>query len=81
MDVFYFHVFYLQSFYYLAIVEDFILRFIWVITFLLAESEYVSNEVITSITAPLEIFRLVSSTYYMVYRGGYQIIKTRYGCM
>ncbi len=46
-----------QMFYYLAIVEDFILRYVWIITFLLTEKDYVSSEVMSSITAPLEIFR------------------------
>ncbi|XP_065210081.1 solute carrier family 53 member 1 [Planococcus citri] len=45
------------TWYYLAIVEDFILRFIWIITFMLSETGFVTSEVITSITAPLEIFR------------------------
>lgn len=44
-------------FYYLAIVEDFILRFVWVITFLVTSNGLVSKEVMSSISAPLEIFR------------------------
>lgn len=45
-------------FYYLAIIEDFILRFFWLITFLLNANGWVSSEVISSVSAPLEIFRL-----------------------
>ncbi|KAK7571792.1 hypothetical protein V9T40_014264 [Parthenolecanium corni] len=44
-------------FYYLAIIEDFILRFFWLITFLLNANGWVSSEVISSVSAPLEIFR------------------------
>lgn len=67
-----FNYFVLQMFYYLAIVEDFILRFFWVITFLLQENGLVSSELISSVTAPLEIFRYNSlntflSKQYLLY--------------
>ncbi|XP_059616634.1 solute carrier family 53 member 1 [Phlebotomus argentipes] len=45
------------SFYYFAIVEDLVLRFSWVAAFVLGEARIVSGEVMTSITAPLEVFR------------------------
>ncbi|XP_043496961.1 xenotropic and polytropic retrovirus receptor 1 [Polistes fuscatus] len=43
--------------YYFAIIEDFILRFIWVASFILIQCKYVSNDMMTSIVAPLEVFR------------------------
>ncbi|XP_032679557.1 xenotropic and polytropic retrovirus receptor 1 homolog [Odontomachus brunneus] len=45
------------GFYYFAIIEDFILRFVWIVSFILIELEYVSNDLMTSIVAPLEVFR------------------------
>ncbi|CAH1155708.1 unnamed protein product [Phaedon cochleariae] len=48
---------YSSSFYYFAIVEDFILRFIWTINVYLTEYGYVSGDMMTSILAPLEVFR------------------------
>ncbi|CAG9771016.1 unnamed protein product [Ceutorhynchus assimilis] len=44
-------------FYYFAIIEDFILRFTWTVTIYLTEYKYVSSDMMTSITAPLEVFR------------------------
>lgn len=49
--------FYLQVFYYFAIIEDLCLRFLWIIGFLLTEAKMISGDVLTSITAPLEVFR------------------------
>lgn len=46
-----------QWFYYFAIIEDFVLRFLWIATFSLTEMKYVSGDVVTSVTAPLEVFR------------------------
>ncbi|XP_004933050.1 xenotropic and polytropic retrovirus receptor 1 [Bombyx mandarina] len=43
--------------YYFAIVEDFVLRFIWTVSFVLTENKYVGSETMTSILAPLEVFR------------------------
>ncbi|KAI4492046.1 hypothetical protein M0802_010171 [Mischocyttarus mexicanus] len=43
--------------YYFAIIEDFILRFIWVPSFILVQCKYISNDMVTSIVAPLEVFR------------------------
>ncbi|XP_043784667.1 xenotropic and polytropic retrovirus receptor 1 homolog isoform X2 [Apis laboriosa] len=45
------------GFYYFAIIEDFILRFAWIASFVLIECEYVSSDLMTSIVAPLEVFR------------------------
>lgn len=44
-------------FYYFAIIEDFILRFIWALAFFLTEFKYISGDIMTSIVAPLEVFR------------------------
>ncbi|XP_034941909.1 xenotropic and polytropic retrovirus receptor 1 homolog [Chelonus insularis] len=45
------------GFYYFAIIEDFILRFIWIASYILIEYQYVSTDLMTSIVAPLEVFR------------------------
>ncbi|XP_033197276.1 solute carrier family 53 member 1 [Bombus vancouverensis nearcticus] len=45
------------GFYYFAIIEDFILRFAWIASFVLIECGYVSSDLMTSIVAPLEVFR------------------------
>jgi xenotropic and polytropic retrovirus receptor 1 len=47
----------LQTFYYFAIIEDTVLRFIWILSFLLTENKIVSGDLMTSILAPLEVFR------------------------
>ncbi|XP_029658750.1 xenotropic and polytropic retrovirus receptor 1 [Formica exsecta] len=44
-------------FYYFAIIEDFILRFVWIASFVLVECKYISSDLMTSIVAPLEVFR------------------------
>ncbi len=44
-------------FYYIAILEDLSLRFVWVATISLTESAGVSADVLSFITAPLEVFR------------------------
>ncbi|KOB70899.1 Xenotropic and polytropic murine leukemia virus receptor xpr1 [Operophtera brumata] len=41
------------------ITADFVLRFIWIVSFLLTENSYVSAETMVSILAPLEVFRAV----------------------
>lgn len=46
-----------QWFYYFAIIEDFVLRFIWIASFVLVECGYISGDLMTSIIAPLEVFR------------------------
>lgn len=33
------------------------LRFLWIVTFSLTEMKYVTGDVVTSVTAPLEVFR------------------------
>uniref|UniRef100_A0A1B6J659 SPX domain-containing protein n=1 Tax=Homalodisca liturata TaxID=320908 RepID=A0A1B6J659_9HEMI len=45
------------SFYYFAIVEDLVLRFSWIISFALVQAELCSNDLVTSVTAILEVFR------------------------
>jgi len=45
------------SYYYFAILEDFFLRFAWVINLLLTEMGAVPGDVMTSILSPLEVFR------------------------
>ncbi|XP_045462138.1 xenotropic and polytropic retrovirus receptor 1-like isoform X1 [Harmonia axyridis] len=44
-------------FYYFAIVEDFLLRFLWMPAFFLTDAKIISSDLMTSITAPLEVFR------------------------
>lgn len=46
-----------QGFYYFAIVEDLLLRFAWILSFVLQEMGYVSGDVMTSVLSPLEVFR------------------------
>ncbi|KAJ2941525.1 hypothetical protein O0L34_g14569 [Tuta absoluta] len=48
---------YSTGFYYFAIVEDFVLRFIWTLSFVLTENNIVGGETMTSVLAPLEVFR------------------------
>ncbi|XP_015124849.1 xenotropic and polytropic retrovirus receptor 1 homolog [Diachasma alloeum] len=45
------------GFYYFAIIEDFLLRFIWIASFVLVDYGYVGGDLMTSIVAPLEVFR------------------------
>ncbi|XP_076635926.1 solute carrier family 53 member 1 [Colletes latitarsis] len=45
------------GFYYFAIIEDFVLRFAWIASFVLVECGYVSSDLMTSVVAPLEVFR------------------------
>uniref|UniRef100_A0A1Y1L9U8 EXS domain-containing protein n=1 Tax=Photinus pyralis TaxID=7054 RepID=A0A1Y1L9U8_PHOPY len=44
-------------FYYFAIIEDFVLRFVWALSLYLTEMQYVSSDLMTSILSPLEVFR------------------------
>lgn len=46
-----------QAFYYFAIIEDLTLRFAWMIGFGLTQTNYISGDLLTSILAPLEVFR------------------------
>lgn len=48
---------YAFQFYYFAIIEDFVLRFAWAISLYVTEMGYVSGDIMTSILAPLEVFR------------------------
>ncbi|XP_032523360.2 solute carrier family 53 member 1 [Danaus plexippus] len=51
-------------FYYFAIVEDFVLRFIWAPSFFLTENKIVSSDTMVSILAPLEVFRRFVWNYF-----------------
>ncbi|XP_017778007.1 PREDICTED: xenotropic and polytropic retrovirus receptor 1 isoform X1 [Nicrophorus vespilloides] len=44
-------------FYYFAIMIDLVLRFAWGLSFYLTENKFVSGDLMTSILAPLEVFR------------------------
>lgn len=44
-------------FYYFAIIEDFVLRFVWALSLYLTEMQYVSSDLMTSVLSPLEVFR------------------------
>ncbi|XP_058175501.1 solute carrier family 53 member 1 isoform X2 [Anopheles ziemanni] len=44
-------------FYYFAIIEDLVLRFVWIVSYALTENGLVSGDLMTSILAPLEVFR------------------------
>ncbi|XP_040570423.1 solute carrier family 53 member 1 [Lepeophtheirus salmonis] len=46
-----------KIYYYFGIVEDFVLRFGWAISLSLTEMGYVHGDLLTSILAPLEVFR------------------------
>ncbi|CAD7077330.1 unnamed protein product [Hermetia illucens] len=48
---------YTSPFYYFAIIEDLVLRFIWMLSFCLTEMKFISGDIMTSLTAPLEVFR------------------------
>ncbi|XP_055841829.1 xenotropic and polytropic retrovirus receptor 1 [Episyrphus balteatus] len=48
---------YTSTFYYFAIVEDLLLRFSWALSLYLTQMKFVPSEVMTSITAILEVFR------------------------
>ncbi|KAK9877227.1 hypothetical protein WA026_016974 [Henosepilachna vigintioctopunctata] len=45
------------GFYYFAIVEDFVLRFLWLPSFYITEYKIASSDLMTSILSPLEVFR------------------------
>uniref|UniRef100_A0A6M2DGX2 Putative small molecule transporter n=1 Tax=Xenopsylla cheopis TaxID=163159 RepID=A0A6M2DGX2_XENCH len=45
------------SYYYFAVIEDFLLRFTWLPSFLLTEFNFISGDILTSILSPLEVFR------------------------
>ncbi|KAJ4439085.1 hypothetical protein ANN_15042 [Periplaneta americana] len=45
------------GFYYFAIIEDFVLRFAWAISYILTEAGYIGSDLMTSIVSPLEVFR------------------------
>lgn len=39
--------------------EDLVLRFSWAYSYVLTEAEYISGDLMTSISSPLEVFRYV----------------------
>lgn len=47
----------IQAFYYFAIAEDFFLRYVWMLGFAMTELKFISGDLLTSILAPLEVFR------------------------
>ncbi|KAF4527319.1 hypothetical protein B566_EDAN001095 [Ephemera danica] len=53
-----------KAYYYFAIIEDFILRFSWALSYALQDSGYVSANLITTIFAPLEVFRRFVWNYF-----------------
>jgi hypothetical protein len=55
--LFFLFVCFTQSFYYFAIIEDILLRFIWILSFILSENKVISGDLLTSIAAILEVFR------------------------
>lgn len=55
----YVYFFNFQAFYYIAIVEDFVLRFGWALSMSLTEMGYVHGDLMVSILSPLEVMRLV----------------------
>lgn len=57
---------YLQSFYYFAIVEDLILRFAWAYSYVLIKADYISEDLMTSINSPLEVFRYVINYFLLI---------------
>jgi len=46
-----------QSYYYFAMVEDFVLRFAWSLTVSVGEGLLFHNEALTTLLASLEVFR------------------------
>lgn len=44
-------------FYYFAIAMDLVLRFAWALSFYLTDNQFVSGDLMTSVLAPLEVFR------------------------
>ncbi|CAG4993477.1 unnamed protein product [Colias eurytheme] len=55
---------YSVGFYYFAIIEDFVLRFIWAPAFYLTENKILSSETVISVLAPLEVFRRFIWNYF-----------------
>ncbi|KAK9499260.1 hypothetical protein O3M35_002329 [Rhynocoris fuscipes] len=53
-----------KAFYYIAIIEDLILRLSWAFSFILSHYKLVGSELMTSITAPLEVFRRFVWNYF-----------------
>ena len=51
----------LQTYYYIAIIEDFFLRLAWVITVTAGEIDFIPLEIVKTVLAPLEVFRYIYS--------------------
>nr|CAD7256647.1 unnamed protein product [Timema shepardi] len=45
------------AFYYFAMIEDIMLRLMWAISYILTENEYISSDIMTSLSSFLEVFR------------------------
>lgn len=67
-----------QAFYYIAIVEDFVLRFGWALSMSLTEMGYVHGDLMVSILSPLEVMRLVFDWVKMHITINYIILLSRY---
>lgn len=50
-----------QFYYYFAIIEDFVLRFIWGLSFVITQNKWVNGETMATLLAILEVCRLVSA--------------------
>jgi len=48
---------FIQAYYYFAIAEDLLLRFMWTITVTIGEEEIINSEVLKTFVASLEVFR------------------------
>jgi len=46
-----------QAYYYFAIAEDLLLRFMWTLTVTVGEEEIINSEVLKTFVASLEVFR------------------------
>lgn len=55
-----------QWFYYLAIVENFCVRFGWTLSILLVQMGYVDSDLMLSILAPCEVFRRFVWNYFQL---------------
>ena len=53
----------IQFYYYFAMVEDFVLRFIWSLTVSIGEGMIVHSEILKTLLASLEIFRWVAALF------------------
>ena len=49
---------FLQGYYYFAMVEDFLLRFAWMLVVTVGEGGHMHGQILKSVLASLEVFRL-----------------------